>query len=92
MASSASDNLKMRRFSEGLLNNLALLLKNTNRLSEAEPMFRRALAIWKASYGMDHPRVATGLSNAGVKSIAIDERAEAAHDRGCRRDAAAAAP
>jgi hypothetical protein len=35
--------------------NLALLLKDTNRLSEAEPLMRRALAIEEASFGPDHP-------------------------------------
>jgi hypothetical protein len=33
------------------LNNLALLLKDTNRLLEAEPLMRRALAIDEASLG-----------------------------------------
>jgi tetratricopeptide (TPR) repeat protein len=33
------------------LNNLALLLKATNRLSEAEPLMRRALAIGEKSLG-----------------------------------------
>ncbi|MCX7097982.1 MAG: tetratricopeptide repeat protein [Methylococcales bacterium] len=45
------------------LNNLAQLLKATNRLSEAEPLMRRALAIYEASYGKDHPNVATALNN-----------------------------
>ena len=38
------------------LNNLAGLLQDTNRLGEAEPLYRRALAIYEASYGPDHPR------------------------------------
>ena len=38
------------------LNNLAGLLKNTNRPEEAEPMFRRALKICEASFGPDHPK------------------------------------
>jgi len=37
------------------LNNLALLLKNTNRLKEAELLMRRALAIDEKSYGPQHP-------------------------------------
>jgi tetratricopeptide (TPR) repeat protein len=45
------------------LNNLALLLHDTNRLSEAEPLFRRALAINEKSYGPDHPDVAKSLNN-----------------------------
>ena len=49
------------------LNNLARLLQGTNRLSEAEPLYRRALAIDEASYGPDHPRVAIDLANlAGI--------------------------
>ena len=41
------------------LNNLAGLLQATNRLAEAEPLYRRALAIDETSYGPDHPNVAT---------------------------------
>jgi hypothetical protein len=40
------------------LNSLAVLLKDTNRLSEAEPLYRRALEIFEQSYGPDHPSVA----------------------------------
>ncbi len=45
------------------LNNLALLLQATNRLAEAEPLMRRALAIDEKSYGPDHPDVAIRLNN-----------------------------
>ena len=45
------------------LNNLAQLLKATNRLEEAEPLMRRALAIDEASFGEDHPDVAIDLNN-----------------------------
>ena len=45
------------------LNNLASLLRATNRLAEAEPLMRRALAIDEASYGPDHPNVAIRLNN-----------------------------
>ncbi len=45
------------------LNNLAQLLQATNRLGEAEPLMRRALAIDEASYGPDHPDVAIDLNN-----------------------------
>jgi tetratricopeptide (TPR) repeat protein len=34
-----------------------------NRLSEAEPLYRRALAIDERSYGPDHPKVAIRLDN-----------------------------
>ena len=39
------------------------LLRATNRLVDAEPLFRRALAIDEASYGPDHPEVAIRLNN-----------------------------
>jgi hypothetical protein len=45
------------------LNNLALLLRETNRPSEAEPFFQKALGIQERSYGPDHPTVATTLNN-----------------------------
>ena len=46
-----------------LLNNLAILLQNTNRFEEAEPLVRRALAIDEASFGERHPAVAIRLNN-----------------------------
>ena len=45
------------------LNNLAQLLQATNRLGDAEPLMRRALAIDEHSYGTDHPNVARDLNN-----------------------------
>jgi tetratricopeptide (TPR) repeat protein len=39
------------------------LLKATNRLDEAEPLMRRALAIDEKSFGPDHPNVAIHLNN-----------------------------
>ena len=45
------------------LNNLAGVLEAMNRLDEAEPLFRRALAILEKSYGPDHPQVAFCLNN-----------------------------
>jgi tetratricopeptide (TPR) repeat protein len=44
-------------------NGLAVLLYATNRLSEAEPLSRRSLAIAERSYGPDHSTVATYLNN-----------------------------
>ena len=44
-------------------NNLAQLLKDTNRIGEAEPLMRRALEINEASFGEHHPTVATSLNN-----------------------------
>jgi tetratricopeptide (TPR) repeat protein len=45
------------------LNNLAALLSDTNRLAEAEPLYRRALAIDEKSFGPEHPNVARDLNN-----------------------------
>jgi hypothetical protein len=43
-----------------------VLLEATNRRAEAEPLFRRALAIDERSYGPDHPQVAIRLNNLAV--------------------------
>ena len=45
------------------LNNLAQLLQGTNRLAEAEPLMRRALAICETSFGPDHPSTVTVRDN-----------------------------
>jgi hypothetical protein len=48
------------------LNNLAQLLKDTNRLKEAEPLMRRALVIllkFTRASGQPHPRVSDALAN-----------------------------
>ena len=45
------------------LNELAQLLKRTNRLGESEPLMWRALEIDKATFGEQHPDVATDLNN-----------------------------
>jgi tetratricopeptide (TPR) repeat protein len=73
------------------LNNLANLLAATNRLSEAEPLYTRALAISEKTLGSDHPAVATRLNNLALlfghqgryaeaeplhkRALAIDEKA-----------------
>ena len=49
----------------------------TNRLGEAEPLYRRALAIDEASYGPDHPEVATDLNNLAVLLQATNRLGEA---------------
>jgi tetratricopeptide (TPR) repeat protein len=59
------------------LNNLAQLLQATNRLAEAEPLMRRALAIDEASYGLDHPNVAIRLNNLAQLLRATNRLAEA---------------
>jgi tetratricopeptide (TPR) repeat protein len=59
------------------LNNLAELLRATNRLGEAEPLYRRALAIDEASLGKDHPNVATYLNNLALLLHATNRPGEA---------------
>ena len=59
------------------LNNLAQLLKATNRLEEAEPLMRRALSIEESSYGTEHPKVATCLNNLALLLKATNRLEEA---------------
>ena len=54
------------------LNNLAALLQDTNRLAEAEPLMRRALAIWEASLPDHHPNVQAGRDNLKALLEAIE--------------------
>jgi hypothetical protein len=54
-----------------------VLLQATNRLAEAEPLMRRALAIDEASYGKDHPNVAIQLNNLASLLQATNRLAEA---------------
>ena len=53
------------------------LLQDTNRLAEAEPLMRRALAIDEKSYGNDHPDVAVRLNNLAQLLKATNRLAEA---------------
>ena len=50
---------------------------DTNRLTENESQFRQALAIADASYGPDHPEVATALANLAGVLFATRRLAEA---------------
>jgi hypothetical protein len=55
------------------------LLKATDQLEEAEPLYRRALAIDEQSFGPDHPNVGTDLNNLAACeqfSIAADKGAQ----------------
>ena len=45
------------------LNNLALLYDNQGRYADAEPLYKRSLAISRKALGPDHPDVATSLNN-----------------------------
>jgi tetratricopeptide (TPR) repeat protein len=46
-----------------LFDRLATLLQMKARWAEAEPLYRRALAIYEAGLGPDHPEVAASLNN-----------------------------
>ncbi len=59
------------------LNNLAMLLRVTSRLAQAEPLVRRSLAIDEQSYGAEHPNVATDLNNLATLLYATNRLAEA---------------
>ncbi len=45
------------------LNNLGLLYYSQGKYAEAEPLFKRALAIEEKALGPDHPDLATTLEN-----------------------------
>ena len=45
------------------LNNLAILYQDMGRYAEAEPLYRRSLAIGEKQLGRDHPDVANSLDN-----------------------------
>jgi len=46
-----------------VLNNLAWLYQDTNRMEQAEPLMVRVVSIFKKSYGDNHPNDATHLNN-----------------------------
>jgi tetratricopeptide (TPR) repeat protein len=45
------------------LNNLAALYQTQGRYADAEPLYRRSLAIYEKVLGPEHPDVATSLNN-----------------------------
>ena len=45
------------------LNNLANLYRDQGRYAKAEPLFKRALAIFEKALGPEHPNVAQSLEN-----------------------------
>ena len=47
------------------------------RYAEAEPLYRRSLAIWEKQLGRDHPDVATSLNNLADLYQAMGRYAEA---------------
>ena len=59
------------------LSNLAVLLQDAKRPSEAEPLVRRALEIDEQSLGPDHPNVAIRLNNLAMLLKGTDRFSEA---------------
>ena len=59
------------------LNSRAVALRQENRLSEAESLYRQALAISEKVFGIDHPSVAAVLGNLGWVLEAANHLAEA---------------
>ncbi|MEE8176619.1 MAG: tetratricopeptide repeat protein, partial [Acidobacteriota bacterium] len=59
------------------LNNLAGLYNSQGKYAEAEPLYRRALAIAEAILGPEHPNVAPGINNLGALYLAQGKYAEA---------------
>ncbi len=45
------------------LNNLGLVYDAQGKYTEAEPLYKRSLAIWEKALGPEHPDVATSLNN-----------------------------
>jgi hypothetical protein len=75
------------------LNSLANLMQATNRLTEAEPYYRRALAgVDEKILGVDHPFVARDLNNLALLLTEMNGLAEAEprgfDEAGTRRSAA----
>ncbi len=59
------------------LNNLALLYKTQGKYGEAEPLYKRTLAIFEKALGPEHPHVATNLNNLAELYRAQGKYAEA---------------
>ena len=60
-----------------LMNQLGLLFDTKSLHAQAEPLYRRALAIDEASFGPDHPNVAIRLNNLAELLRATNRLAEA---------------
>jgi CHAT domain-containing protein/tetratricopeptide (TPR) repeat protein len=59
------------------LNNLGLLYYSMGEYAKAEPLYREALGITKASLGEEHPDYARGLNNLGLLYYSMGEYAKA---------------
>ena len=60
------------------LNGLAFLYSAQGKYAEAEPLFKRSLAILEKALGPEHPNVATSLENWAKLLRQINRDAEAA--------------
>ncbi len=60
------------------LNNLAELYREQGKYAEAEPLYKRSLAIKEKALGPEHPHVATGLENYAALLRKTNREAEAA--------------
>lgn len=58
-------------------NNLAALYRAQGKYAEAEPLYKRALAIREKVLGPEHPAVATSLENYAALLPKMDRQAEA---------------
>jgi tetratricopeptide (TPR) repeat protein len=72
-----ADDAKMSKPTAWLMSQLGVLLQSKARYVEAEPMYRRALAIDEASYGSGHPNVASNLNNLAMLLKATNRLSEA---------------
>ena len=59
------------------LNNLALLYNSQGQYAKAEPLYKRALAIWEKALGPEHPAVAFTLENLGELYLKVGKENEA---------------
>ncbi len=68
------------------LNNLALLYHTQGQYAQAEPLFKRALAIAEKALGPDHPNVAMSLNNLAAlyRATKRDKEAETLEQRATR--------
>ena len=81
-----SDRVLAPRSPAGALNNLAFLYKIQGKYAEAEPLYKRALAIREKVLGREHPYIAQSLENyaallrktrRGNEAVTMEARAKA---------------
>jgi Flp pilus assembly protein TadD len=73
------------------LNNLAILYYNHGQLAQAEPLFKRSLAIYEAALHPDHPKVIASFKNLAIlyrktgrikEAEALEDKLAASRQRG----------